>query len=148
MAIAFKAKTKKEIQEENLLPEGIYPFEVLEAQEKKSKKGNDMIELKLRVFAGERTVQLLDWIMEAMSFKLYNFCDYTGLKQQYESGALRGTDCIGRTGYCKIIIQDDKTGEYPSRNSVKDYVAKPANTIEIKAAAEKAKEKEDDSIPF
>ncbi len=119
----FKAKTEKELAEENLIPEGVYPFEVIKAEAKKSKKGNDMIEMELRIFlpdGKERTLR--DWLMEAMGFKLFHFCAYSGLSMKYEAGTLNSHDCEGRSGYAKIEIQEDKTGQYPPRNSVRDYV--------------------------
>lgn len=119
----FKAKTEKELAEENLIPEGIYPFEVSKAEAKKSKRGNDMIELELRIFTPEGKERgLKDWLMEAMGFKLFHFCAYTGLSHKYDAGTLNSHDCEGRSGFVKIEIQEDKTGQYPPRNSVRDYV--------------------------
>jgi hypothetical protein len=132
----FKAKTEKEIQEENLIKEGIYPFEVIEATDKKSRNNNDMIELKLRVFDGNSSRQMLDWIMPAMMFKLFHFCAYTGLNKEYEAGTLSAFDCKGKSGYCKVIIQEDKTGQYPPRNSISDYVRMPVGTKKAEKPAE------------
>lgn len=119
----FKAKTEKELAEENLIPEGVYPFEVGKAEAKKSKKGNDMIEMELRVFMPDGKERgMRDWLMEQMGFKLFHFCAYTGLSQKYDAGTLNSHDCEGRSGYVKIDIQEDKTGQYPPRNNVRDYV--------------------------
>ena len=122
----FQAKTEKQIAEENLLPKGTYPFEVIEATAKKSKAGNDMIELKLRIFAPDGTEwEARDWIMEKMAFKLFHFCAYCGLSTQYQNGTLLATDCVGKTGYAKIVIKEDETGKYQPSNSVADYVRAP-----------------------
>lgn len=119
----FAAKTEKQLTEEKLIPEGVYPFEVTSSEDKKSKAGNDMIELELRVFMPDGRQRVLrDWLMEKMAFKLYHFCAYTGLAVKYEAGTLHSSDCVGRTGYAKIVIQEDKKGQYPDRNSVADYV--------------------------
>ena len=66
----FTPKSEKELSEENLFPAGIYPFEILEATDKTSKKGNDMIELKLRVFHGERHQIVNDYLLESIGYKL------------------------------------------------------------------------------
>lgn len=119
----FQPKTEKQIAEESLIPVGIYPFEVSSAESATSKKGNAMIALSLRVFmpsGAERAVK--DWLMPSMAFKLFHFCAYTGLSQQYEAGTLTAEDCIGCNGFVKIEIQEDKTGQYPPRNSVRDYM--------------------------
>lgn len=119
----FAPKSEKEINEENLIPAGTYPFETMEAEAKKSKAGNDMIELTQRVFlpdGRERSVK--DWLLASPAYKLFHYCSYSGLATQYEQGTLTSADCIGRTGYLKVIIQADKLGQYPDRNSVRDYV--------------------------
>lgn len=119
----FKPKTEKEIAEENLIPAGTYPFETMSAEPKRSKAGNDMIELKQRIFLPDGSEKTLtDWLLESPAYKLFHYCAYTGLATHYERGTLQSTDCVGRQGYAKIGIQQDKTGQYPDRNSIRDYV--------------------------
>jgi hypothetical protein len=119
----FQAKTEKQINEENLIPEGVYPFDVMNADNKTSKAGNEMIELELRIYCADgRERSLNDWLMPKMAFKLFHFCAYCGLSQQYDAGTLTAADCVGKSGFVKIGIQADKQGQYPDRNSVKDYV--------------------------
>ena len=149
----FEPKTEKQLAEENLLPKGTYPFEVMKATAKQSKKGNDMIELELRIFAQDGKERgLRDWLMPAMGFKLFHFCAYAGLSQQYDAGTLTSHDCEGKTGFLELTIQEDKTGEFPPRNSVKDYVrpefrkdAKPALT---EAQASNAYSAPTEDVPF
>jgi hypothetical protein len=117
----FKPKTEDEIQRENLLEEGAYPFQVVEAAEGKSKKGNDMITVKLRLYrpsGGECFV--FDYLLEAMAFKLLHFCEEVGLADKYEAGTLTDEDCVGKEGMVMIGIQDAKGG-YPAKNVVADY---------------------------
>lgn len=119
----FQPKTEKQLVEESLIPAGIYPFEVAKAEAKTSKQGNEMIELSLRVFMPNGTERALkDWLMPKLAFKLFHFCAYTGLSQEYEAGTLTAADCEGRSGFAKIDIQADKLGQYPDRNTVRDYV--------------------------
>lgn len=119
----FSPKTEKQIAEENLIPEGVYPFETISAESKKSKAGNDMIEMCHRVWLPDGKSKLVnDWLLENPAYKLFHYCAYTGLSTQYDSGTLQAEQCIGRTGFLKIGIQKDKLGQYPDRNSVRDYV--------------------------
>jgi hypothetical protein len=119
----FPPKTEKQLAEENLIPDGVYPFEVMRAEAKKSKAGNDMIALELRIFTPDGKERALnDWLMPQMGFKLFHFCAYTGLAQQYESGSLTSHDCEGKQGFVRIGSQEDKSGQFPPRNTVKDYV--------------------------
>lgn len=151
----FPAKTEKEIAEMNNLPPGDYPFEVLNAVDGKSSKGNDMITLTLRVFVGDSSRQLNDYLLEAMPGKLFHFCQYTGLADKYAAGTLSADDCLGRTGYLTTGIQkgkekDDGSGDvWPDRATVKDYIRGEFKKKEpvISSPATASPEK-DDSIPF
>lgn len=132
----FEPKTEAQLKAEFLLPAGEYDFTVMEAEEKQSKAGNDMIALKLFVYTpdgGERTIR--DWIM-AGSIKLRQFCVATGLDHLYEQGVLTDQDCVGRSGRASVVIEEDKTGQYGPQNKVKVYlVAKAATKPTFKAAA-------------
>lgn len=123
----FQSKSEEELQKENLLPEGDYDFEVVEATEKRSKtSGNDMIELRLKVFDNGDTVTVFDYLLEAMGFKLRHFCEATGLLSKYDRGDISAIDCRGRSGICTIKIKEASKG-YPASNAVADYVVKAAH---------------------
>lgn len=148
----FKPKTEKEIAEENNIPNGDYAFEVLNAVNDKSKKGSDMITLTLRVFVGESSRQVTDYLLESMPGKLFHFCSYTGLAKQYQDGSLTADDCLGKSGYLTITTQkgkpkDDGSGDFwPDRASVKDYIR---NLGGVKAGAiAPKKEEESGDVPY
>jgi hypothetical protein len=118
----FQPKTQDQIERENLLPAGTYDYEVLQATDKTSKSGNDMIHLKLKVFRPEGGfVYADDYLLEKMAFKLIHFCHGAGLEDKYNAGELAASDCIGRTGKCDLII-DEQAG-FPPKNAIKDYIA-------------------------
>lgn len=137
----FKSQTEKEIQEANLMTKGVYPFEVIDAQDKISKKGNDMIEATLRIFTPDGKTRLLTaYLMEAMPAQLFHFCTYCGLAAEYGNGTLEASQCVGKNGYVDIGIKEDKTGQYPPQNNVRDFVRPPAlkpETAPHPAAGEK-----------
>lgn len=124
----FAPKTEKEIAEANNIPNGDYPFEVINAVDTKSKSDNDMIKLTLRVYVGEQSRQIDDYLLEAMPGKLFQFCSYTGLAQQYQDGTLKAEDCLGKSGFLTIGNQkgkakNDGSGDFwPDRASVKEYI--------------------------
>jgi hypothetical protein len=121
----FTPKSERELQEERLLPEGVYNFEVAEAEDAVSKKGNEMIAVTLRVFSDSgRALLVDDYLMEAMLFKLLHFCEATGLSAKYAAGTLEAQDCIGRGG--KVKLAHEEKGGFPPRNVVKDYVTAEA----------------------
>jgi hypothetical protein len=135
----FQPKTVKELQQESerlLLParKEPYPATVESAVDKTSKSGNEMIEIKLKVFADDgshRTVT--DYLMEAMAHKLFHFAEATGNMDKYESGTLSSNDCEGKELFVKIGI-DPANGNFAAKNVVKDYVSPQS---ELKHAATK-----------
>lgn len=142
----FQPKTEKEVAEAGLWKAGLYDFEIAEAAEKISAKGNDMIELKIRVYDADGNWRgVFDWLVdtEGGAFKTRHFADCTGMLAEYEKGELRAEDLVSKTGRCKLVIKKDKSGEYPDKNAIADYI-KPG-TGEVTKAADPDL---DDSIPF
>lgn len=146
----FTPKTEKEIAEENLLPKGEYDYEVTEAADTKSKAGNEMIALKLRIYHGEGGGRIVnDYLMEAMPGKLRNFCAQHALLDRYESGTLNAADCEGRSGRVFIKIEKDKSGQYADKNAVAGYPAPKAGEAQREAApAGGGFSVTDDDVPF
>lgn len=118
----FQAKAEEELGKRVVLDPGEYPFEVIEAIETFSKKGNEMIQLKVKV---NGVVTLRDYLLDAMDFKVKHFCEATGLHRLYKSGELRDFDCRGKTGRLEVGIEtgQDRNGEAYDRNHIIDYCA-------------------------
>ena len=116
----FEPKSSEELAMESLLPEGVYPFEVMQATDKISQAGNEMIELKLVVFGDGSTPHVFDYLLEKLAYKLRHFAETTGLLAAYEAGELTAEMCLNREGYCKLAVE--KKAGYEPRNTVKDYV--------------------------
>ena len=151
----FEPKSEKDIAEGGLLPLGNYDFEVQEAEEKVSKTGNDMIELKMRVYDNEgqgRTI--FDYLVstDGGAYKIRHFAYAVGLGESYERGELQASNLHGCTGKAKVFIKKDKSGQYPDRNAIADYLppangsTAPNNTA-VPRPPYKAAELDDD-IPF
>lgn len=128
-------KTQEEIDLENLMPEGVYDFEVVKAEDKISKKGKEqgltepnMIEVNLKVFHGDGYSFVRDWLLEAMPGKLLHFVNEAGLADKYADGEFVAADCVGKCGKVKIVVEEAK-GAFDAKNSVKDYgEGKKSNT--------------------
>jgi len=156
-------RTQEEIDLENLIPAGVYDFEVVKAEDKISKKGKEqgltepnMIELNLKVFHGDTYSFVRDWIMEAMPGKLLHFVNETGLADKYGDGEFVAADCLGKCGKVKIVVEEPK-GNFEAKNSVKDYGEKkkadasakgPLMNAGPKTAVEDDDGENDQSIPF
>lgn len=145
----FQPKTENEVAAAGLWPKGTYDFEVAEAAEKQSSKGNDMIELVVRLFDAEgKSRKVFDWLVdtEGGAYKIRHFAEATGMLEAYERGELRASDMEGKAGSCIVIISKDKTGQYPDKNAISDYVKPKDGTA---ASPERFKREEmDDEIPF
>lgn len=133
-------RTEKEIEEMNLWPAGEYGFEIFEAKDTISKVkpdgtgGNEMIELKLKVFNNEGGYKILsDYLLDidSMAFKIRHACDACGLIDRYEAGQITANDFIGKTGYLKLRVQKDKAEKYPDKNTVQDYIVSDTASHEI-----------------
>lgn len=117
-------KTEREIAEAGLWEPGTYDFEVLEADDTVSKSsGAEMIKLKVKIFNDQGESQIVfDYLLDSMAGKLRHAAEAFGLLAEYERGGMQGIDCQGKTGRCKVSIQKDKTGQYPDKNGIADYI--------------------------
>lgn len=141
----FQPKSEKELAEANLWPVGEYAFEILEADEENDKNGNPMFKLKVKVFKDSGASQnIFDYVSPAwMEFKLRHLADACGLINDYEKGELEAYQLVGKNGFCKVSISKDKSGQYPDRNAIGDYL--------VDGKTEKKSVKETlggDEIPF
>lgn len=143
-------KTAKEIAERSLMEAGTYNFEVVNAEDKISRSGNEMIKLSMNIFYGDRVRTMTDYLLDKMDAKLRHFCEATGLLDKYESSTLMAHDCIGRSGHIRIIIREDEEGVYGPKNEVRDYVMERAKGKTFVAPNDPKKTKDDsgDDIPF
>lgn len=144
----FAPKTDSELAAMDLIQPGQYHFEVIEAKDRQSKAGNDMVELKLKVWDQDgRERVMFDYLLEAMPKKLKHFCDVANLEHEYKSGFFSADHCFNKSGVIDVIIQEDKTGQYQPKNSVRDYIKK--ENMQPKASAPKQEEELfNDDIPF
>lgn len=145
----YTPKSEKEIAEERLLPEGEYPYQISGAIEKTSKSGNDMIELTVRVFKPDGSFVLVtDYLLESLAYKLRHAAVACGLEKIYDAGTLTADNFIGKEGMLKLGIQKDKNGQYPDRNSVKDYIVPKDGEAKVVIPKDSLTKILEDEIPF
>jgi hypothetical protein len=123
----FQPRTEQEIADSALLRKGNYDFEIIDATEKKSAAGNEMIELKVRVSNGNGISRTLtDYLLGKRPARLRNCCAACGLEDKYETGCLSADDFPGKRGTLKVTIE--KAKGFSARNIIQDYVppASPA----------------------
>lgn len=117
----FTPKSEEDVMTGQLLTAGDYPFSIMTAEDAVSKAGNEMIKLKLVIYADDgRQGHVFDYLLESIPHKLRHCAYACGLGTQYETGTLTAHDFVGREGYAKITIQ--KQDGYDPRNTVRDYI--------------------------
>lgn len=152
----FQPKEDSELY--SLLEKGTYDFEVVTARDTVSKKGNEMIELTLKVFGPDKEHTLPDWIVDGA--KLKRFCQAIG--HPYESGELPADVLEGKSGKCTIGIEQSE--QYGDRNKVTGYkpserasaasespgrlITEGVPSTQTKAAAQRAASSDADDTPF
>ena len=156
----FNSKSRDELARESLTPPGEYDFEIMRAEETTSKKGNEMIKLKLRVFVENGEIHVYDYLVAGgMEYKLANFCDAIGRSEDYDAGNINADSLEGCGGKLKLVIEeaqkDPDTGEvkWPAKNAVKTYIAGKKGQEKmaerrVKTAPKAAVKTDDEEIPF
>ena len=122
-----------------LLPAGEYDVEVIEADERTSKNGNQMIALTLQARHPDGyDSRVWDFLVSvpAAVFKIKMFCEAAGLQSQFEGGRLTAEDCVGAKAVATIIIEDGRES-FSDRNSIQEYRTGggPARGISTQPAA-------------
>jgi hypothetical protein len=147
----------KERKEKFLWPRGtLVDYEIISAVSKKSKKGNEMLELSVQVYSPEGMKQTItDYIGEWNLFKLKHICEANGMTAEYEAGEVDANLLYDKVGKAKLGVQkggeNPNGGNYPDRNTIDDYFkeatgAQPRQPI-TKTRAEMENEL-NDQIPF
>lgn len=119
-----------------LLKAGMHDARIIEATEKPSKAGNDMIELVVVVPDGDGSQRTLrDWLTDSPlgALKLRHAADAVGALARYETGDMSAFDFPGHAVRVKIGI--DKRRGYPDANRIDDYAAAaPAGVVPLREA--------------
>lgn len=153
----FTPLSENEIAEAGLLPDGIYSYQVFDAEEKVSKAGNDYISLTLKVRDEVSGRQQLVFTNLSLIKLLKHFCDVNGMEQEYRAGRIMAQDILDKSGGRVQIGRegekpDGKGGFYKAKNIVKDYVsdAEPSRLMPLGFVSPNAATNEfhNDAIPF
>lgn len=132
-----------------LLPNGDYPFTVLESAELPSKsaknKGKMMFAVKLNVHGPKGDQHVFDYFAPWFSeWKHRHFAATTGQLTAYEAGEMNGdlNAFAGKVGYVTIATEP-ASGSYAAKNVVKDYVVREQVPV-----SQQQPPGDDGSVPF
>lgn len=132
----FSPKSDEDLEKSGLLDDGIYDFEVIFFEERMSKKGNPMVEIKLKIWGKDGIEKIIsDFLIDipGMAFKIKKFLYSIGLYKDYKLGYMTAENCLSKTGKADITAQKGKQKEnsnefYPDRNVVKNYIETESNS--------------------
>lgn len=152
--VTYTPKTDEQLAKEGLLPAGAYDATCIETMDRPSKKGSEMITLKLQVFdpSGDSHKIIFDYIVLGSNYgerKLRHAASAFGLMDVYNGGVLKAEDFQDKS--CRIDVkQQDGTADFPMpKNVVGDYLERDADAVvSVKKETKKVSEDLDDSIPF
>ena len=123
MKVAVHSETEaRKASQRKLLSAGQYPARIIEAVEKASKAGNDMIELLVTVRGADgKERELRDWLVgnDRGALKLRHAAEAVGALAKYEAGEIGQNDFPDHNVRVKIIIE--KRRGYPDQNRIDDY---------------------------
>ena len=147
----------KEIEDARpILPDGVYDFEVIKAEEQISKSGNPMAKVQLRIWDADGVVRFVtDYLVFSDNAfcirKIRHFCASVGLLAEFNKGEIP-QELDMRSG--KVLIGLDELrakpegGFYSRKNKVVDYVAAEEGSIPAKAPMPVHNDFDDKDIPF
>jgi hypothetical protein len=99
MKVAVHSETEaRKVSQRRLLQAGHYPARIIEAVEKESKAGNDMIELLVAVRAADGSErEFRDWLVgtDRGALKLRHAAEAVGALAKYEAGEIGQDDFPG-----------------------------------------------------
>lgn len=147
----FEPLTDEQLQISSLLPEGMYKYKVIKSEDKISQKGNEYISFELQIYDEDGRDHIV-FTNLALIKLLKHFCDINNLQEEYNSGNLPASKCLGKSGGMVIIsIEGEKPnpngGFYRAKNIVKDYIESHAGSI-MKPLPTPKDDFLNDSIPF
>lgn len=124
-----------------VFPEGDYPAILHDVIEKTSKAGNDMYELTLQVYHGEREMQVKDYIViPSFLWKLKRIAQAFNAGDVFESGDFDPRKYVEKS--LTVTLEVERREGYDERNVVKRYAQRNGS------AAPKVQDTAGDDLPF
>lgn len=134
-----------ELEETTPMQPGIMNYEIVEAKERQSKSGNDMIELGIKIMDDDgRNLTIKDFLVGTTSslWKIHQFCQSNNL--DFNGGVLNPNDIVGQTGQCETTQETIEDGRQMLK--IKKYIRQDKQQSLSSPAQEEVPF--DDDIPF
>jgi hypothetical protein len=119
----FTPKTRKQILEESLLPDGLYALVITDSADKIASNGKSYIYLRMVTkHPSGRDHSVFDTLYGDQAKKLLNFAESGKIVDHYESGTIEASICNKKVVWGVIRTKYDKDGVKEPQNFVYDYV--------------------------
>lgn len=131
-----------------LIADGIYEAEIVNAEEKRSKQGNDMLQVTYTVFVGSTQRILDDYFVNdnpSGLTRLKKLCAAIG--HDFEGGEVGPGDVMGKSLKLKIKTQKSKDPQYDDKNVAAGYMG-INDEVQSETPAEVVTGGHGDNIPF
>ena len=119
----FNPSTEDEVQARAVWGRGLYAFRVVDAEERISEAGNEMIDLKIELHKRDGATKIVhDYLLAKgpAAAKFLHACVVCGVLDKWKAGVVSADDFVGKSGRLKLSIQTRK--QWPTKNVVTDYV--------------------------
>ena len=133
-----------------LIPDGEYDAEIVSAEETKSKKGNDMWKLAVKVWTGGGGPRVIfDYIVNPGTiYKLKQLASALGKRDLFDSGDMGTQEVTGESVRVSIKTETDKTGQFEDKNVVARYLPQSAGVTHSQNGTASKGGVDDEEIPF
>lgn len=133
-----------------MLPEAWYDAEIMEAKEKTSSKGNEMLEVMYAVYAGASPEFVFDYFVtghQSSMAMMKQCCSAIGLSKEFSAGNITPEMLKGKPIRLYIKTQKPKAdSQYGPKNVAAKYASPDDPTVTTKPVASAAAA--DPDIPF
>jgi hypothetical protein len=158
MSYNFNPMSDSELEDMDIIADGVYNFEVLKSTRKTSKKGNPMAEVLLNVWDNNgKSHHVFDYLVfsnvNLNIKKISRFCKAVGLVEEYKRGEIP-EQLEKLSGKLELGTQEPQEklggGFYPKKNVVVDYVVQDGVKVQSKSSSQSlpVEEFKDDDLPF
>lgn len=131
----------------NLIPDGEYDAEILDAEETRSKAGNDMMKLTVKVFPGGGDRVVFDYaVVPKTLYKLKQLAAAVGEGAKFAAGELGPSDLRGKG--CRVTIETEEgRNGFDDKNTIRRYLPQVAGASPPSRQTQSTPPG-DDEIPF
>jgi hypothetical protein len=147
--VKVSGKNETEIAQARLMPDQWYEAYSMDAEEKISKAGNEMLVMTVIIRLSGSDRKLIDYMTASAEYRLLSLAEATGNRAKYDAGELNSVDVRAKHFRVKTAMQKDRTGVYGDKIVIAEYARSTAAPAAVETPAPSTStDVDDDTIPF